>query len=489
MLFNSLNFLFFFVIVTSAYFILPHRYRWFLLLCSSCYFYMSFIPAYILILLFTIVIGYFAGILIEKNQGNKKKQFLIAGLISNIGVLAFFKYFNFLNDNLSFIFHFLGFNNPIPYLSIILPIGLSFHTFQEMSYLIEVYRGKQKAESHFGIFSVYVMFYPQLVAGPIERPQKLIHQFYEKHYFDFINFTEGLKLILWGLFKKIVIADRIAIYVNAVYNNAERHNGITFIVATIFFSFQIYCDFSGYSDIAVGAARVMGFNLTNNFNLPYLSKSIAEFWSKWHISLSNWLRDYIYLPMVANLATKIKKERLFKIEKPILLYSGATMVTFIASGIWHGAAWTFVILGVLHGFYLIFAIITKKIRYRFAKKSGLSRVPVIYNTLQIITTFLLVTFAYIFFRANNFTDAMTIIKSFSTLHGPVFYENYKDIAYPLFGILFLVMVELKRNYYHGNISFYNSKSWIVQSLTGATLIILILLVGVFDGGQFIYFQF
>lgn len=489
MLFNSINFLFFFIIVTTAYFILPHKYRWFLLLCSSCYFYMSFIPVYILILLFTIAVGYFAGISLETAQGKKKKQFLTAGLIANIGVLVFFKYYDFLNDNLSFLLHGLGFSNPIPYLSIILPIGLSFHTFQEMSYLIEVYRGRQKAERHFGIFAVYVMFYPQLVSGPIERPQNLIHQFYERHYFDFNNFTEGLKLMLWGLFKKIVIADRIAIYVNAVYNNAEHHNGITFVVATVFFSFQIYCDFSGYSDIAVGAARVMGFKLTNNFNLPYLSKSIAEFWSKWHISLSNWLRDYIYLPMVSSLAIKIKNKKFLNIDRTILIYSGATLVTFLISGIWHGAGWTFVILGVLHAFYLIFAIVTKKIRFRLAKKSGLSRVPVVYDTLQILATFVLVTFAYIFFRADNFNDATTVIKSFSTLRGPVFYENYKDIGYPIFGIFFLALVELKRKYYRGNISFLSSKSWIVQSLTFAILIILIFMVGVFDGGQFIYFQF
>ena len=439
--------------------------------------------------MFTIIIGYFAGIQLENNQGKKRKWFLTAGLIANIGVLAFFKYFNFLNDNLSFLIHGFGLNNPIPHLSIILPIGLSFHTFQEMSYLIEVYRGKQKAERHLGIFAVYVMFYPQLVAGPIERPQHLIHQFYERHYFDFKNLENGLKLILWGLFKKIVIADRLAIYVNAIYNNVDHHNGMTLIVATIFFSFQIYCDFSGYSDIAVGAARVMGFKLINNFDIPYLSKSVAEFWTRWHISLSNWLRDYIYLPMVSQLNKKIKKKKILKIDRTILIYSGATLVTFIVSGIWHGAAWTFVILGLVHASFLIFAIVTKNLRFKLAQQTHLIKVPVIYDSLQILTTFLLVTFAYIFFRANSFDDATTIINKIFSFNGPVYYEGFEDIVYSLFGISFLIFVELKRKYYHGNISFMNSKNWIVRSITYTILLVLILLIGVFDGGQFIYFQF
>ena len=488
MLFNSLDFLFYFVFVTTAYFLFPHKYRWILLLASSCYFYMSFVPAYILILLFTIITGYLAGIYME-TRPHKKRTFFLAGLIVNIGVLAFFKYFNFLNENLGFMLGGVGMKNPVPYLNIILPIGLSFHTFQEMSYLIEVYRGKQKAERHFGIFSVYVMFYPQLVSGPIERPQNLLHQFFEKHNFSYQDLTEGLKLMLWGLFKKIVIADRLAIYVDAVYNNASHHNGITFLLATVFFSFQIYCDFSGYSDMAVGAARVMGFKLTNNFNLPYLSKSVAEFWSKWHISLSNWLRDYIYLPMVSTLSKKITKKKVMGIDRPVWLYSGATLVTFIVSGIWHGAAWTFVMLGLVHAFFLIFAIVTKSFRLNLATKTGITKVPFLYDFLQIIITFSLVTFAYIFFRANSFSDVSLIIKSFVHMKGPVFYENYKDIAYPVIGILFLTFVELKRRYFNESFAVMNNRKWYVQSAACATLIIVILLVGVFDGSQFIYFQF
>jgi len=295
MLFNSIHFLFFFVEVTSLYYLLPHRARWFLLLAASCYFYMAFVPVYILILGGTIIVDYFAGIWLENTKGKRRKWLLVMSLIANIGVLAVFKYYNFLNENLSAVLNSFGYENSIPDLSILLPIGLSFHTFQAMSYTIEVYRGNQKAERHFGIYALYVMFYPQLVAGPIERPQNLLHQFYEKHYFKIGQIIEGLKLMAWGFFMKLVVADRLAIYVDAVYDNPDKHSGSTLALATVFFAFQIYCDFAGYSNIAIGAARVMGFKLMTNFNRPYFSASISEFWKKWHISLSTWFKDYLYI--------------------------------------------------------------------------------------------------------------------------------------------------------------------------------------------------
>lgn len=286
MLFNSFQFLLFFPIVTLIYFLLPHKYRWFHLLVASCVFYMFFIPAYILILFITIFIDYFAGIWIEKstNQG-KKKTYLILSIISTCLFLFIFKYFNFFTDNFNGIAQLIHWNYSLKTMAIILPIGLSFHTFQSLSYVIEVYNGNQKAEKHFGIYSLYVMFYPQLVAGPIERPQNLLHQFYEKHEFDYVRVSNGLKLMAWGLFKKVVIADRLSVFVNQVYNNPYDYKGLSLVVATIFFTFQIYCDFSGYSDIAIGSAQVMGFKLMDNFNRPYFSKSISEFWKRWHISL------------------------------------------------------------------------------------------------------------------------------------------------------------------------------------------------------------
>ncbi len=309
MLFNSLEFVIFFPVVTLLYFLLPHRFRWLHLLAASCVFYMFFIPAYILILAFTIVIDYFAGILIENARGKSRKIFLATSLAANIGVLFVFKYYNFFSENLAQIASLLNVEYALPALSILLPVGLSFHTFQAMSYTIEVYRGNQKAERHFGIYALYVMFYPQLVAGPIERPQSLIHQFYERHDFDSNRVSNGLKLMLWGLFKKIVVADNLAVFVDAVYNQPRAWDGVNLIIATIFFAFQIYCDFSGYSDIAIGAAEVMGFKLMTNFNRPYHSKSISEFWKRWHISLSTWFRDYLYIPLGGNRGRYLSKIR------------------------------------------------------------------------------------------------------------------------------------------------------------------------------------
>lgn len=397
MLFNSWQFLVFFPTVTLLYFALPHRFRWLLLLIASCIFYMAFIPAYILILLVTIIVDFTAGIFIAKSNGRRRKIFLIISIAANLGFLAFFKYYGFAASNLSALANFIHWNYTLPALKIILPIGLSFHTFQAMSYTIEVYRGRQAAEKHFGIYALYVMFYPQLVAGPIERPQNLIHQFYEEHNFDYARVVSGLKRMAWGLFKKIVIADRAAVLVDAVYNHPENARGISFIVATIIFSFQIYCDFSGYSDIAIGAARVMGFRLMENFNRPYFSKSIKEFWRRWHISLSTWFKDYLYIPLGGN---RVGKARwLINI-----------MVVFIFSGLWHGASWNFVIWGALHGFYQIVSYATAAGRAYLVRVTRLELWPGLLRLGQVTATFSLVTFAWIFFRARDLSESMFILK-------------------------------------------------------------------------------
>ena len=331
MLFNSLEFLAFFPIVTVLYFVLPHRIRWFHLLVASCLFYSAFIPAYLLILGFTIVVDYFAGIWIENAVGARRRALLGASLVANVGILAVFKYYAFLGSTYTAVAGVFGHAGSFPLLDIILPIGLSFHTFQAMSYTIEVYRGHQKAERHFGVYALYVMFYPQLVAGPIERPQNLLHQFRELHTFDAERVGLGLRLMLLGLVKKVVVADRLAIVVDRVYDNPELHTAPALTVATICFAFQIYADFSGYSDIAIGAAQVMGFTLMRNFDHPYIARSISEFWKRWHISLSTWFRDYVYFPLGGNRrGTWITQRNL--------------LVTFMVSGLWHGADWTFVCL-------------------------------------------------------------------------------------------------------------------------------------------------
>ena len=476
MLFNSFHFFIFFVIVTTFYFILPQNKRWLLLLASSCYFYIAFVPIYILILGFTIIVDYFAGILIEKSQGRRRRLFLIFSLVANIGVLAVFKYYNFINDNFSFLLHGFGLTNPLPYLAILLPIGLSFHTFQAMSYTIEVYRGNQKAERHFGIYSLYVMFYPQLVAGPIERPQNLLHQFREKHQPELENFSEGLKLMIWGLFKKLVIADRLAIYVNSVYNNVAEHTGTTLLLATIFFSVQIYCDFSGYSDIAIGAARVMGFRLMINFNRPYFSKNIAEFWRRWHISLSTWFKDYLYISIGGNKVT-------------IHRWYFNLLVVFLVSGLWHGANWTFIIWGCINGLYLVFARVTQGLRNKLNQLTRVKEIPKINAFIQVLATYILVCFAWIFFRANNIHDAFTIIKKIFLLKGKIYSESSSMMTYSVAGILFLLLVEFKKEYFNSLFTLSNNNHWLVPKFYYCFLILIILLIGVFDGGQFIYFQF
>jgi len=396
MLFNSPQFLIFFPIVTVLFFALPHRFRWALLLVASCIFYMAFIPIYILILFFTIIIDYIAGIFIEQNQGKRRRLFLIISIISNVGILAFFKYYNFFQANYAGLARFLHWNYGIPALSIILPIGLSFHTFQAMSYTIEVYRGNHRAERHLGIFALYVMFYPQLVAGPIERPQNMLHQFYKNQEFNYERVKNGLLLMAWGLFKKVVVADRLALFVNYVYRRPTDFQGVPLIIATVMFSFQIFCDFSGYSDIAIGSAQVMGFKLTQNFKRPYFSKSIDEFWRRWHISLSSWFRDYLYISLGGN---RVAKWRWY-----LNLF-----IVFLVSGLWHGASWTFVVWGGIHGTFIIVSRLTTDIRKKLENILKLDRLPRLNAFKKIVMTFFLVNVAWIFFRANSISDAFYIV--------------------------------------------------------------------------------
>lgn len=396
MLFNSLQFLIFFPVVTALYFLIPHRYRWMLLLSASCVFYVAFIPIYILVLFVTITIDYIAALLIERSEGKQKKFLLIISILSTCAVLFIFKYFNFFNQNFAAIAHFFNLNYPLGVLKIILPIGLSFHTFQSLSYVIEVYWGKQKAERNFGVYSLYVMFYPQLVAGPIERPQNLLHQFYEEHHFDYNRVTDGLKLMAWGIFKKVVIADRLSEVVNLVYGTPKEYQGLPLIIATVFFALQIFCDFSGYSDIAIGAAKVMGFNLMQNFNQPYYARSLAEFWRRWHISLSTWFRDYLYIPLGGNRVTQWRRY-------------GNVFAVFLVSGLWHGASWTYVFWGAFHGGCAIVSISSVGLRDRIRRTIGLHKIPALQSTIQIIITFSLVCVGWVFFRAKDISDAFYII--------------------------------------------------------------------------------
>ena len=397
MVFNSIEFAIFLPIVVLLFYLLPQRARWMMLLASSCVFYMWFVPKYILILLITIIIDYSAGILMERHEAEpkKRKTFMVISIVSTVLVLFIFKYLGFVNDNLVRLCQSLGIglNTTV---NIILPIGLSFHTFQSMSYVIEVYRGNQKAEHHFGYYSLYVMFFPQLVTGPIERPGSLLRQLHEEKQFCYENISKGMRLILFGLFIKMVVADNLGAYVDMVYEDPSVYNSWSVMLSAVFYSFQIYCDFFGYSTIALGAAKLMGFDIMDNFRSPYLAKSIGEFWHRWHISLSTWFRDYVYIPLGGS---RVKFGR----------WAFNILVVFVLSGIWHGAAWTFLFWGFAHGLLHIVEKFMKNKMPLPEAKSKAGRWTL--DAFRVLKTFILVTLFWVMFRATDFANMKDVLVS------------------------------------------------------------------------------
>ncbi|GAB3954824.1 MBOAT family protein [Spirosoma harenae] len=480
MLFNSLHFLFFFTFVTLLYFTVPKRTQWILLLVASCYFYAAFIPVYLLILFVVILIDYFAGIWIEQTTGHKRKVLLIASLLSNIGILAFFKYYNFFNDNLTDLLSLTNTPNHIPPLQVllpgvVLPIGLSFHTFQSMSYTIEVYRGNYPAERHFGIYSLYVLFYPQLVAGPIERPQNILPQLHLTYSFDWERVRSGLLMMGGGLIKKVVIADRLAMVVDPAYANVQTASGSTLLIAVFFYAIQIYCDFSGYSDIAIGAGKVMGIKMMENFRTPYLSQSISEFWRRWHISLSTWFRDYVYIPLGGN---RVSASRA----------AINTLIVFGVSGLWHGADWKFIIWGALHGLYLVIGQVLNRFRPQAlaTESKGIKqRSSLVGSYTNQLLTFLLVMFTWVFFRALNTSDAFIVLQktlSFSNMGTIQTALQPAELAF----CFLLIGSLLLENYWIAFVKQVNNRAfWILMPL----FVLTIYFFGVFTSNQFIYFQF
>src|SRR5579872_1916515 len=481
MLFNSIEFAFFFPVVTAVYFLLPQRWRTLWLLAASCVFYMAFIPAYIFILLVTILIDYAAGIYIERaSEEGRKHSLLLVSIISTCTVLFIFKYCAFFVDSFVGAAHLIGWNLPTPLISIILPIGLSFHTFQSLAYVVEVYRGNQKAERDFVTYATYVMFFPQLVAGPIERPQNLLHQFRERHTFDHVNVTAGLKRMAWGFFKKLVVADRLALYVNDVYGAPQNYNGLQLSVATVFFAYQIYCDFSGYSDIAIGAAQVLGFRLMENFRTPYYSLSVSEFWRRWHISLSTWFKDYVYIPLGG--------KRVGKARHILNL-----LITFTVSGLWHGANWTYVIWGALNGVYLVLGSLTKSWRDRFFAIFDLNANTVSRRTIMLLSTFVLTCAAWIVFRARNMGDVAYIAGHLG--RGWNFHQLSTDHfllrQFPV-AVASLVVLEAGQLLQGGRISipqFVGRAPMAARWAVYIGMVMTVVMFGVYRKMQFIYFQF
>ncbi len=407
MLFNSIDFLIFFPIAVLGYYAIPHRVRYIWLLICSYYFYMCWNPAYALLILTSTAVTYASGLVIGKVKGSsfpeeKKTLYrrcsVALSFLINLGLLAYFKYFTFFMKNILTVLSIIHIQMEMPSFDILLPVGISFYTFQALSYTADVYRGDVEPERNFLKYALFVSFFPQLVAGPIERPGDLLSQIDEYHPFRFENVQRGVYLMLWGYFLKMVIADKTAVLVDTVYNDFETYGGWYLIVATVFFAVQIYCDFFGYSTIALGAAKVMGFRLTDNFHVPYMSRSTSEFWRRWHITLFNWLRDYLYIPLGGGRKGKMRK------------YANI-LIVFFASGLWHGAAWRYVIWGVLNGLWQVIGDICRPVREKLKSLLQVDPEAFSHKLLQMIITFLLIDFTLIFFRARTMWEAFGIINS------------------------------------------------------------------------------
>lgn len=497
MLFNSLEFLLFFPIVCLIYFAIPHKLRWIWLLVSSYYFYMCWNPKYALLIFTSTFITWLSGYFIDrfnkvddKARAKRLKNIIVAvSFISNLSILFFFKYFDFAINNINSVLGLIGVELLNPSFDVILPVGISFYTFQALSYTMDVYREDIPCEKNFFRYMLFVSFFPQLVAGPIERSKNLIHQLKEKHSFDFERVKSGLLLMLWGFFQKLVIADRVAISVNAVYNSHTDFGGAEIVLATLLFALQIYCDFSSYTDIARGAAEVMGFKLMDNFKQPYFARSIAEFWRRWHISLSGWFKDYLYIPLGGNRKGEARK------------YLNI-MIVFLASGLWHGASWTFVIWGALHGAYQIIGGLTLPAREKLCRRLSINRDSRIHRLFQRIVTFALVCFGWIFFRANSMSDAMSMVgRIFASLNpltlvGGGLWRMGLDKAQLLVILAsVIVLIAVSKTHYDGKHfrpRVMRSNIFVRWTLIFA-LLFTVLIFGIYGPGysasQFIYFQF
>ena len=483
MLFNSFEFIIFLPIVIIFYYIIPHRFRWVLLLIASYFFYMMWNPKYIILIIISTVIDYFAGIMMSNQKvKSKRKKYLLLSLFANLGLLFVFKYFNFFNSQAGLLFE--AFSNaayPISSLKLLLPMGISFYTFQTLSYTIDVYKGTRKPERHLGYFALYVTYFPQLVAGPIERSQHLLPQLRKKHDFNYECTISALLRICWGLFKKVIIADRVAVIVNTIYGDLPSYSGIYLIIATVGFAIQIYCDFSAYSDIAIGSAKLMGIDLMENFKTPYFSKSITEFWKRWHISLSTWFRDYLYIPLGGS-----------RVSKKWMIFTNI-MIVFVVSGLWHGANWTFIIWGFLNGLYLILERLIPKIRIKSFSFSKI-KIP---SIIKQLFTFSLTLIGWVFFRSNNISDSLYVFKNLSPTNimeiiSPKIISlglDKYDIVVLGLAIIWLFITELYK--------YSSKKDAIINNdlRQGISVVLLILFLFIFgfygnyDSTQFIYFQF
>ena len=495
MLFNSYEFLLFFPVVVLLYFVVPKKIRYIWLLIASYYFYMGWNAKYALLLLTSTFITYVSGLLISavtlegKQAIVLKKSIIGLSFASNLGILFFFKYFDFVIENINAVLSSFHIELLNPQFDVLLPVGISFYTFQALSYTMDVYRGEIEAEKNPLRYALFVSFFPQLVAGPIERSKNLLKQLREEQKFSYEGAVEGLMLMIWGYFLKMVIADRIAIFVDAAYGTEILYDGKYLLIASVLFAFQIYCDFAGYSTIVVGAAKVMGFELMENFNCPYYAQSVAEFWRRWHISLSSWFRDYLYIPLGGNRKGTIRK------------YMN-TMIVFLVSGLWHGANWTYVIWGGLNGLYQVIEGLLITVRAKLYQRVPAFAKCKLFILTRVLVTFVLVDFSWIFFRADSLTHAGDIINRIVHMNNPELLVNGTLFDLGLNQKNFMVMLVALVILLIADAAKYNQKKlrelilnldiinrWLVILIA----IVCIVLFGIWGSGyeavNFIYFQF
>lgn len=505
MSFFGLEFILFFVLVVWFSYVLPLRARSLLLLAASYFFYGTWQPVYLLLLFISTVIDYFLALKLSQDKNKNaagQKKFLIFGIVLNVGILFFFKYFNFFNSFFRSLLSGLKISYPIPDLNIILPLGISYYLFKKISYITDVYRGHIEPERNFVRLALYVSFFPEIIAGPIDRAGMLLPQFLKKTGIDFTRLSEGLQLIFWGLFKKLVIADRLGMLVKMVYDNPTRHRGAVIGLATLFYSLQIYCDFSGYSDIAIGMGRMLGFKLMDNFKQPYLAESISDFWKRWHISLSTWLRDYLFLPISYSLMRRIDRSKLSIKRVDRWAYVGSVVCTMLLCGFWHGANWTFAAWGLLHGLFLALSFVTKKARRRAVRFFRLKQYPGLLRGFRVAFTFLLVSFSWLFFRARSMQEAFVLLSGFF-FPGPavpgreaaagdaiIIGLSQPDFFVAILAIILLVAVEflLEKKDIPAHHLLREKPLWL-RWLVYYFILFSILLFGIYQQQEFIYGRF
>lgn len=491
MLFNSMHFLLFFPVVVLLYFLIPNRIKQLWLLVASYYFYMSWDAKYGLLILFCTFCTYLCGLLIEGSREDKKKTYLYTAVCIAVvlAVLAYYKYTGFALNTLERIINKLGIVWNTPTVDIVLPVGISFFTFQAISYVMDVYRGDIYAEKNFFRYALFVSFFPQLVAGPIERSKNLLKQLAVPQKFSYENAREGLLLMIWGYFLKMVIADRAAIFVDAIYADTYLYQGLYMIVANILFAVQIYCDFAGYSIIAMGAAKVLGIQLMENFQSPYLSESVSEFWRRWHISLTSWFKDYLYIPLGGS-------------RKGLLRKHINRIIVFLVSGLWHGAEWSFVVWGGLNGLYQVLGDILKPVRDKAVDLLRINRDSIIHKFLRISLTNILVTISWVFFRSSNVTEACRILFGMFTVCNPQIFldgslfshglgrKNFLLLALSI-GLLFFADFCKKRGIVVRHVIIRQAPwvRWLIFSLSISAILLFGIWGAAYNAASFIYFQF